>query len=265
MKKTHESKRNQKILTKKIEKKKAKQQKKIKKQKKIEEHETQQTEKTQNTQKIEKIENQKQKENTVFLFEKRKHEDEDFDELKRRKIHRESFVNESNEKSISAYEIDEDSDIVENENVINDSDYIDIDFDVITDFEDEQKDVTVLKIIIVKLLKAQYEKLSRAEQKQFSQKKMNLRRLLKLSFTKVYTKKNLKNSKTLDRALRLLFVARFDQVNQHIRINSHVEYDRLLRLILNIIQTKMKKKNAQLQKCLDIFNDSRFISFRFHI
>jgi hypothetical protein len=265
VKKTHESKRNQKILTKKIEKKKAKQQKKIKKQKKIEEHETQQTEKTQNTQKIEKIENQKQKENTVFLFEKRKHEDEDFDELKRRKIHRESFVNESNEKSISAYEIDEDSDIVENENVINDSDYIDIDFDVITDFEDEQKDVTVLKIIIVKLLKAQYEKLSRAEQKQFSQKKMNLRRLLKLSFTKVYTKKNLKNSKTLDRALRLLFVARFDQVNQHIRINSHVEYDRLLRLILNIIQTKMKKKNAQLQKCLDIFNDSRFISFRFHI
>jgi hypothetical protein len=27
----------------------------------------------------------------------------------------------------------------------------------------------------------------------------------------------------------------------------------------------MKKKNAQLQKCLNIFNDSRFILFRFHI
>jgi hypothetical protein len=94
---------------------------------------------------------------------------------------------------------------------------------------------------------------------------MNLRRFFKLSSTKVYTKKNLDDFETLDRALRLLFVARFDQVSQHIRINLHVEYDKFLRLILNIIYVKMKKKNAQLQKYLNIFNDSRFILFHFHI
>jgi hypothetical protein len=94
---------------------------------------------------------------------------------------------------------------------------------------------------------------------------MNLRRLLKLSPTKVYTEKDLEDPETLDRALRLLFVARFGQVNQHIRISPHVEYDRLPRLVLNTIQTKMKEEDAQLQKCLDIFNGSRSISFRFHI
>ncbi len=160
---------------------------------------------------------------------------------------------------------DEDSDD-DNEN-ITDFNYINIDFDddVISDFENEQKNAIVLKIIIVKFFKIQYAKLNKDEQKQFSQKKMNFRRFLKLSSIKVYTKKNLDDSETLDRALRLLFVVRFDQVNQHIRISSHVEYDRLSKLILNIIQIKMKKKNAQLQKCLNIFNDSRFILFRFHI
>ncbi len=79
VKETHESKKDQKILIKKVEKqKKAKQQQKIEqqkkteKQKKIEKQKTQQIEQTQKIQKIQKIEDQmKQKENTVF-FEKKK-------------------------------------------------------------------------------------------------------------------------------------------------------------------------------------------------
>ncbi len=85
------------------------------------------------------------------------------------------------------------------------------------------------------------DKLNKVEQKQFSQKKMNLRRLFKLFSIKIYTKKNLDDFETLNRALRLFFVVRFDQVNQHICINSHVEYDKISRLILNIIHVKMKK------------------------
>jgi hypothetical protein len=266
VKKTHESKRNQEILIKKVEK-----QKKTEKQKKIEKQKTQQIEQTQQTQKIQKIENQmKQKENIVSSEKRKRKLSDRFDdhvnnESKRRKIQHAS----SNEKFItSSYAIDDDDDDEDSndENII-DSDYVNTDSenDVISDFEDEQKNATVLKIIIVKLLKTQYAKLNKAEQKQFSQKKMNLRRLLKLSSTKIYTKKNLDDFETLDRALRLLFVVRFDQMSQHIRINSHVEYDRLSRLILNIIHVKMKKENAQLQKYLNIFNDSRFILFNFHI
>jgi hypothetical protein len=166
------------------------------------------------------------------------------------------------------YVIDDDDDDEDSndENII-DFDYVNIDSenDVIFNSENEQKNAIVLKIIIVKFFKTQYAKLNKVEQKQFSQKKMNFRRFFKLSSIKIYMKKNLDDSEILNRALRLLFVARFDQVNQHIRINSHVEYDKFSKLILNIIHVKMKKKNAQLQKCLNIFNDSRFIFFNFHI
>jgi hypothetical protein len=62
-----------------------------------------------------------------------------------------------------------------------------------------------------------------------------------------------------------IFVARFGQVNQHIRISPHVKYDRLSRLVMNIIQVKMKKEDAQLQKCLNMFNDSRSTQFRSQI
>ncbi len=212
----------------------------------------------------------KQKENIVFFEKKKRKLFDRFDnhvndESKWRKIQYASF----NEKFItSLYVIDDDDDDEDSndENII-DFDYVNIDSenDVIFNSENEQKNAIVLKIIIVKFFKTQYAKLNKVEQKQFSQKKMNFRRFFKLSSIKIYMKKNLDDSEILNRALRLLFVARFDQVNQHIRINSHVEYDKFSKLILNIIHVKMKKKNAQLQKCLNIFNDSRFIFFNFHI
>jgi hypothetical protein len=215
VKKTHESKKNQKILIKKIEK-----QKKFEKQKKIEKQKIQQIEQIQQIQKTQKIENQmKQKENIVF-FEKRKRklfdrfDDHVNDESKRRKIQHASF----NEKFItSSYVInDDDDDEDSNDEDIIDFDYVNIDYvnidsedDVISDSENEQKNATVLKIIIVKFFKTQYAKLNKAEQKQFSQKKMNFRRFFKLSSIKVYTKKNLDDSETLDRALRFFFCCSF--------------------------------------------------------
>jgi hypothetical protein len=182
VKETHESKKNQKILIKKIEKqKKAKQQQKIEqqkkteKQKKIEKQNTQQIKQIQKTQKTQKIENQmKQKENMIFS-EKRKrklfdrfNDHVNFDKSKRRKIQHASF----NEKFItSSYVIDDDDDHSndDNENII-DFDYVNIDFDddVISDFENEQNNAIVLKIIIVKFFKIQYAKLNKIEQKQFS-------------------------------------------------------------------------------------------------
>jgi hypothetical protein len=130
------------------------------------------------------------------------------DKSKRRKIQHVSF----NEKFItSSYVIDDDDENFNNENIIN-FNYVNIDSenDVIFDFENEQKNAIVLKIIIVKLFKIQYAKLNKVEQKQFSQKKMNLRRFLKLFSIKVYTKKNLDDFEILNRALRFLFVAHFD-------------------------------------------------------
>ncbi len=85
---------------------------------------------------------------------------------------------------------------------------------------------------------------------------MNLRRLLKLFFTKIYTMKDLNDSEILNQTLRFLFVTRYEQITQHMRINSHVEYDKLSKNVTRVIKIKMKKKNYQLQKCLKIFKDS---------
>ncbi len=76
-----------------------------------------------------------------------------------------------------------------------------------------KKNAIVLKIIIVKFFKTQYAKLNKAEQKQFSQKKINLRRFFKLSLIKIYMKKNLDDFEILNRALRFIFVACYDQMN----------------------------------------------------
>jgi hypothetical protein len=82
---------------------------------------------------------------------------------------------------------------------------------------------------------------------------MNLRRLLKLFFTKIYTMKNLNDFEVLNRVLRFLFETSYEQITQHMKINSYVEYDKLSKNVIRIIKIKMKKKNYQLQKCLKIF------------
>jgi hypothetical protein len=118
----------------------------------------------------------------------------------------------------------------------------------------------------MKIMKIEYDKLTTLKQEQYSQEKMNLRRLLKLSLTKIYTMKDLNDSDVLNRALRLLFVTRYEQITQHMRISSHVEYDKLSKNVIRVIRIKMKKKNYQLQKCLKIFKNSwRSISFSFSL
>lgn len=38
------------------------------------------------------------------------------------------------------------------------------------------------------------------------------------------------------------------------KLDSHVEYDKLFKDIIKIIKTHVKVENAQLQKCLEVFN-----------
>jgi hypothetical protein len=107
----------------------------------------------------------------------------------------------------------------------------------------------------MKIMKIEYDKLTTLKQEQYSQKKMNLRRLLKLSFTKIYTMKILNDFEILNRTLRLFFITRYEQIIQHMKINFHVEYDKLSKNVIRVIKIKMKKKNYQLQKCLKIFKN----------
>lgn len=114
----------------------------------------------------------------------------------------------------------------------------------------KKKDIenAVIENMIVKIIKNNFYKLTRIEQKKFSQKKMNIRLFFKLDFDKTYTLKNLNDSKIFDRKFRLLFHARFEQVKQHMRISFHVKYDKLLKEIAKQIALKMIIEKQKIKK-----------------
>lgn len=78
-------------------------------------------------------------------------------------------------------------------------------------FDEEREGEPRVDSITMKTLKEQYGKLSSKQQEEWSPADMNLRALLTLDPTKVYGVKDLEDEMTLDRALRLLFAARYGQ------------------------------------------------------
>lgn len=96
-----------------------------------------------------------------------------------------------------------------------------------------------LESITIKTLKARYNKLDARKQEDWSPTDMNLYALLSLDPEKSYTIDDLDHEETLDRALRLLFLARYGQRQQHFRISPHISYDRLPQEVSKRIEAKL--------------------------
>ena len=72
-----------------------------------------------------------------------------------------------------------------------------------------------------------YNNLTRKEQETWDQDEWNLRNLLTLSPDRVYTLEDLADEDIHDRALRLLYRARFGQSRDYARISPHINYTHL--------------------------------------
>jgi hypothetical protein len=127
--------------------------------------------------------------------------------------------------------------------------YVENDDDINSIFQNKLKDELLLKIVITKRLRVEYVKLTMTEQKQYNQKKLNLRYLLSFFLIKMYTVQNLKNEHILNRFLRLLFHKRYEQNRQFMKISSHIIYNKFFFDIASIIATKLKMKEQKLKQC----------------
>jgi hypothetical protein len=76
--------------------------------------------------------------------------------------------------------------------------------------------------------------------KNFDQNNLNERNLLKFDPNKLYYRANLEQSYILNRALRLLFQARFGQETSHWKISPYINYshlpDRIIKAIERLFQ-----------------------------
>lgn len=93
-------------------------------------------------------------------------------------------------------------------------------------------------------------------QEAFDQEDFNLRQLLALSAKKMYGKDNLEDEKTLDRALRLLYMAKFGQVDMNTRISPHIQYNKLPIAVANSITSKLQVEEDQVRGSLAIVRSS---------
>lgn len=112
----------------------------------------------------------------------------------------------------------------------------------------------VLESKTTKTLRKDFMKLTASQQEAFNQDEMNLRQLLSLSPDRVYTLEDLEDSDVLDRALRLLYQARFGQTRQNTRISPHINYDKLPTTVSAAIKAKLHLEEAQVQRCIDALN-----------
>jgi carboxypeptidase C (cathepsin A) len=124
------------------------------------------------------------------------------------------------------------------------------------DLEDRDNDNNMTNIMLksrtIKVLRQQFVKLFKNDQEQFDQKQFNFKQLLILNLTKIYTIENLKNEKFLDRALRLLYLARFERRDIQTRVNSHIIYDKLSITVVNVIQAKQNVKETQVKESMTL-------------
>ena len=104
--------------------------------------------------------------------------------------------------------------------------------DTTTSDDDNWIDIEpVIESVTTKMLKKQYNKLDRAQQKQWLPTDMNLWQQLSFNLDKVYNMTDLEDKLTLDRALRHFFAAQYGQKKQHLRISPHVSYNIFPKLV----------------------------------
>ena len=71
---------------------------------------------------------------------------------------------------------------------------------------------------------------------------------MKLNYNHIHIVKNLNNVEILNKKLKFLFYVRCDQVKQHIKISSHVKYNKLFKKIAKTIEKKMIIEKTQIKK-----------------
>ena len=152
---------------------------------------------------------------------------QEYGQGKRRKLKGKASMNEDVDEEFSD-QFEEDSSFKDSEN---EEENDDEESEVISDDSDDafQSDgdgdeITALKDIVLettttKKSRQNYSKLTSIEQEQYNQDEMNFRYLLSLSPTRIYTVEDMDDIEVLDRALRLLFHARFGQDQQYMRIS----------------------------------------------
>ena len=91
-----------------------------------------------------------------------------------------------------------------------------------------------------KTIRQNYSKLSRKDQEAFDQDSIVLRQLLSLDPKRIYVLEDLDNEDIHDRALRLLYRARFGQDNDYTRISPHIRYDKLRKETIQQINKSIK-------------------------
>jgi hypothetical protein len=133
--------------------------------------------------------------------------------------------------------------------------YIDIDFDDSIDLNnDNTLSKILLKFKIIKKFRQEFFKLFEKKQKNFDQKLFNFRHLLIFDSEKAYIVEDLKNERILNRVLRLLYLTRFERQQINIRINSHINYNKLFLFIINSIKVKQNIKKNQINELLILMN-----------
>jgi hypothetical protein len=108
----------------------------------------------------------------------------------------------------------------------------------------------LLKFKIIKKFRQEFFKLFKEKQKNFDQKLFNFRHLLILDSEKAYIVEDLKNERILNRALRLLYLTKFEKQQINTRINSHINYNKLSLFVINAIKIKQNIKKNQINESL---------------
>ena len=111
---------------------------------------------------------------------------------------------------------------------------------------DDSGDYLLLQSKSNRQIREYYNKLPRKDQESFDQDEISLRALLGLDPNRVYTIEDLDDEEVHDRALRLLYRARFGQVNEYARISPHINYDQLDRTISDHIKSKLSVAQLEL-------------------
>ena len=112
--------------------------------------------------------------------------------------------------------------------------------------QDDGGDYLLLQPKSNRQMREYYNKLSRKDQESFDQDEISLRTLLGLDPDRVYTIEDLTDEEVHDRALRLLYRARFGQLNEYARISPHINYDQLDRTVSNHIKSKLSVAQREL-------------------
>lgn len=90
--------------------------------------------------------------------------------------------------------------------------------------------------------------MNKTEQEAWDQDTIVLRHLLTLDPRRTYTVADLADNDILDRALRLLFRARFGQDREYVRISPYIRYDKLSRRVAETIDKNCRITDKEIRR-----------------